>query len=39
MESADFVERVSGGDGVDEEESFSGAHVLFTHCAVQGRAR
>ena len=34
MERADFLERVPGGDGVDEQESFACAHVLFPHGAV-----
>jgi len=31
MESADFLERVSGSDAVDQKEAFSCAHILFTH--------
>ena len=31
MERAYFLERVAGGDGVDEKESLACAHVLFAH--------
>ena len=34
MEMGDFVKRAAGGDGVDEEESLAGAHVLLAHRAV-----
>lgn len=34
MESANFLERIAGGDGVNEEESFTGAHVLLAHSSV-----
>jgi hypothetical protein len=31
VESADFFKRIARGDGVDEKETFSCAHILFTH--------
>jgi hypothetical protein len=31
VERADLLERITGGDGVNEEETFTGAHVLFAH--------
>lgn len=31
MESANFLERVAGGDRVYEEKTFTGAHVLLAH--------
>ena len=31
VESADFLERVSRGNGVHEQETFARAHVLFPH--------
>jgi len=31
VEGADFLEGVAGCDGVDEEEAFACAHVLFAH--------
>jgi len=34
VESADFLERVAGCDGVDEQEPFACAHVLLTHRSV-----
>jgi len=34
MERADFLERVARRDGVDEEETFSGSHVLLPHSAI-----
>jgi len=34
VESADFFEGVARGDGVDEEEALSGAHVLLAHRAI-----
>ena len=39
MESTNFVEGVSRGDRVDEEETFSRSHVLFTHRSAGVRAR
>ena len=35
MENTDFFERVSGGDGVYEEEAFASAHVLLSHGPVK----
>lgn len=34
MESANFLERIAGSDGVNEEEAFTSAHVLFAHCSI-----
>lgn len=34
MESANFLERVAGGDRVNEEEAFTSAHVLLAHGSV-----
>jgi hypothetical protein len=34
MESANFLERITGGDGVNEEEAFTSAHVLLAHSSV-----
>ena len=31
VESANFLERIAGSDGVDQEETLSRAHVLLTH--------
>ncbi len=31
VEGADFLERVSRGDGVNEQEALSSTHVLLTH--------
>jgi hypothetical protein len=35
VESANFLERIAGGDGVDEEKTFTGAHVLLAHSSVE----
>lgn len=35
MESANFLERVAGGDRVNEEEAFTSAHVLLAHGSVK----
>lgn len=37
MESCDFVERISWSDRVNEQESFSSSHILFTHRSVNRR--
>jgi hypothetical protein len=41
VERADLLERIAGGDGVNEEETFTGAHVLLAHSSAwsewQGR--
>lgn len=34
MEGADFLERIAGGDRVNEEEAFTSAHVLLAHSSV-----
>jgi len=34
VESANFLERIAGGDGVDEEKTFTGAHVLLAHSSI-----
>ena len=31
VEGANFLKRIAGGDGVDQEEPLSRAHVLFAH--------
>lgn len=31
IEGADFLERVAGSNGVDEQEALARAHVLLTH--------
>ena len=31
LESRDFLEALPGRDGVDEQEAFTGAHVLLAH--------
>ena len=31
VESANFLERIAGSDGVDQEETLARAHVLFAH--------
>jgi hypothetical protein len=37
VERADLLEGVARRDGVDEEEAFARAHVLFAHGAVSGQ--
>ena len=34
LEGEDFLEGLFGGDGVDEQEAFSGSHVLLSHGGV-----
>lgn len=34
MERANFLERIAGGDRVNQEESFTSAHVLLAHSSV-----
>jgi hypothetical protein len=34
LEGGDFLEALAGCDGVDEEETLSGPHVLLAHGAV-----
>lgn len=36
VESANFLERIAGGNGVDEEKTFTSAHVLLAHSSVGG---
>lgn len=34
LEGCDFLKALAGGDGVDKEETFTGAHVLLSHSGV-----
>jgi hypothetical protein len=34
MESTNFLERIAGGDRVNQEEAFASAHVLLPHSSV-----
>lgn len=35
VEDTDFLKRVAGRNRVDEQESLSGPHVLFSHSTVR----
>ena len=39
VELVDLLERLSSGDRVNEDEPFSGAHVLFTHRSIENIVR
>ena len=37
VEGADFLERVARCDRIDEEETFTGAHILLAHSTVSSK--